>query len=233
MKNSIAEMGINIDEPLLWEKGRMGRRGFSLPRRDVDSRPLEKELTREGLDIPDLSEVDVVRHYTRLSQWNFGLDTGMYPLGSCTMKYNPKANESLAGLNGFTRAHPMLPTGLAQGALRIMYELELLLKEIVGMDAVSLQPAAGAQGELAGMLLIYRYFKNKGQRRSKILLPDTAHASHHQLAGPPAGPGGAGDALGACRQGRRRLRHRAKRRRQRRGPWGAGPQRSRSFHASL
>jgi glycine dehydrogenase subunit 2 len=178
MKKSLAETGININEPLLWEKGRTGRCGFSLPRRDVESRPLDDELIREELDIPDLSEVDVVRHYTRLSQWNFGVDTGMYPLGSCTMKYNPKANEAFAGLNGFKQAHPMLPAGLSQGALRIMYELELLLKEIVGMDAVSVQPSAGAQGELAGMLIIYKYFEKKGERRTKILLPDTAHGTN-------------------------------------------------------
>lgn len=178
MMNSLAETGLILNEPLLWEKGRIGRQGFSLPQSDIDSKPLDEKLTREGVDFPDLSELDVVRHYTRLSQWNFGVDTGMYPLGSCTMKYNPKSNEAYANLKGFTEAHPMLPDGLTQGALRIMYELELLLKEIVGMDAVSLQPAAGAQGELAGMLLIYKYFKKKGQQRSKILLPDTAHGTN-------------------------------------------------------
>ena len=122
--------------------------------------------------------MEVVRHYTRLSTWNFGVDTGMYPLGSCTMKYNPKINEKQARLRGFAGAHPLLPASLSQGALRLMFELEQYLVELTGMDAATLQPAAGAHGELTGMLLIYAYHKSRGRRRSKIIVPDTAHGTN-------------------------------------------------------
>ena len=178
MKEYFATTGLNLNEPLLWESGKKGRCGFSLPRRDVDSYPLDQELADSELNLPDLSELEVVRHYTRLSQWNFGVDTGMYPLGSCTMKYNPKINEKLAGLRGFAGAHPLLPETLSQGALKLMFQLEGFLAEITGMDAVSLQPAAGAQGELTGMLLIHAYHERKGQHRSKIIVPDTAHGTN-------------------------------------------------------
>ncbi|MGD8951696.1 MAG: aminomethyl-transferring glycine dehydrogenase subunit GcvPB, partial [Desulfobacterales bacterium] len=148
------------------------------PRRDVPVSSLDPELTGSGPDFPGLSEVDLVRHYTRLSTWNFGVDTGTYPLGSCTMKYNPKTNERQAGLPGFAAAHPLLPPELAQGALALMHDLQLFLAEITGLDAVSLQPAAGAHGELAGMLLIYAYHRSKGAQRSKIIIPDTAHGTN-------------------------------------------------------
>ncbi|UCH23046.1 MAG: aminomethyl-transferring glycine dehydrogenase subunit GcvPB [Deltaproteobacteria bacterium] len=178
MIETIATSGLILNEPLLWEKGRKGRSGFSLPRRDVETSPMDPALTGEGPDFPDLSEVDVVRHYTRLSTWNFGVDTGMYPLGSCTMKYNPKTNERQASLPGFSRSHPLLPEKLSQGALELMFKLERYLAEITGMEAVSLQPAAGAHGELAGMLLIHAYHKGKGSQRSKIIIPDTAHGTN-------------------------------------------------------
>ncbi|MBW1670964.1 MAG: aminomethyl-transferring glycine dehydrogenase subunit GcvPB [Deltaproteobacteria bacterium] len=178
MKESVGTIGLILNEPFLWEKGRKGRSGFSLPRRDVESVPLDQELTGEGPKFPDLSEVDVVRHYTRLSQWNFGVDTGMYPLGSCTMKYSPKTNERQANLPGFAEAHPMLPPSLSQGVLRMMFELEQYLKEITGMDATTLQPAAGAHGELTGMFLIHAFHKSKGSQRSKIIVPDTAHGTN-------------------------------------------------------
>ncbi len=170
--------GLVFNEPLLWERGRKGREGMSLPSRDVERHLLDETLAGEGPDFPDLSEPEIVRHYTRLSQWNFSIDTGMYPLGSCTMKYNPKLHEKLAGLRGFSAAHPLLSPELSQGALELMYELERLLCEISGMDAVSLQPAAGAQGELAGMLITHAYHKKKGRRRTKILIPDTAHGTN-------------------------------------------------------
>jgi glycine dehydrogenase subunit 2 len=170
--------GLILNEPLLWEKGKKGRCGMSLPRRDVEPAPLDDALVGEGPDFPDLSEIDVVRHYTRLSQWNFGVDSGMYPLGSCTMKYNPKINDKQARLQGLAGAHPLLPPELSQGALRLMFELERLLAEITGLDAVSLQPAAGAQGEFAGMLIIFRYLRSKGSRRTKIIVPDTAHGTN-------------------------------------------------------
>jgi glycine dehydrogenase subunit 2 len=149
-----------------------------MPRRDVVPSPVAEGITGDGPDFPDLSELDVVRHYTRLSQWNFGLDTGMYPLGSCTMKYNPKINEKQATLPGLTGAHPLLPAELSQGALKLMYRLERYLAEITGMDAVTLQPAAGAHGELTGMLIVHAYHKNAGSRRSKIIVPDTAHGTN-------------------------------------------------------
>ena len=178
MKTPSATTGLILNEPLLWEKGKKGRMAFSLPVSDVPRAPLDDALVGEAPDFPDLSEVDVVRHYTRLSTWNFGVDTGMYPLGSCTMKYNPKINEKAAALPGFSGAHPLLPEEHIQGALRLMSELEGWLAELTGMDAVSLQPAAGAQGELAGMLLIHAYHESRGTPRSKIIVPDTAHGTN-------------------------------------------------------
>ena len=178
MKQSVGTTGLILNEPLLWEKGKKGRTGYSLPRRDVESFPMDKELIGEGPDLPDLSEIDLVRHYTRLSQWNFGVDTGMYPLGSCTMKYNPKTNERQAALPGFAGAHPLLPPDQSQGVLEMMFALEQYLAEITGMDATTLQPAAGAHGELTGMLLIYAFQKSKGEKRSKIIVPDTAHGTN-------------------------------------------------------
>jgi glycine dehydrogenase subunit 2 len=170
--------GLVLNEPLLFEKGKKGRSGISLPRRDVDFAELDEALKGDGPDFPDLCEVEVVRHYTRLSTWNFGIDTGMYPLGSCTMKYNPKINEKQAALPGFAGAHPLLPSVLSQGVLKLMFELESLLAEITGMDAVSLQPSAGAQGELTGMLLFHAYHKHNKSSRSKVIVPDTAHGTN-------------------------------------------------------
>jgi len=178
MSKSLAPTGLNLNEPLLWEMGNPGRTGFSMPRRDVESYPLDEALAGEGPEFPDLNEMGVVRHYTRLSQWNFGIDTGMYPLGSCTMKYNPKINEKVSQLKGFAGLHPMLPESMTEGALRLMVELERYLSEITAMDAVSLQPAAGAQGELAGMLLIHAYLKSRNMKRNKIIIPDTAHGTN-------------------------------------------------------
>jgi glycine dehydrogenase subunit 2 len=178
MKEMLGTTGLILNEPLLWEKGKAGRTGFSLPRRDIEPSTLDDELIGDGPDFPDLSEVDIVRHYTRLSSWNFGVDTGMYPLGSCTMKYNPKTNERQASLKGFADAHPLLPAQLSQGTLKIMADMQQYLAEITGMDAVSLQPAAGAHGELAGMLIFHAFHKANGKPRSKILIPDTAHGTN-------------------------------------------------------
>ena len=178
MKKGLGTTGLVLNEPLLWEKGSKGRTGFSIPESDVDPSPMDPELAGEGPDFPDLSEIDVVRHYTRLSTWNFGVDTGMYPLGSCTMKYNPKTNERQVRVPGFAGAHPLLPPQLAQGALEMMYKLEQYLAEVTGMRAASVQPAAGAHGEMAGMLLIFAYHKQRGDQRSKIIIPDTAHGTN-------------------------------------------------------
>ncbi len=178
MTEKLGTTGLVMSEPLLWEKGGKGRCGISMPRRDVEPSPIDEGLVGPVPDFPELSEVDIVRHYTRLSQWNYGVDTGMYPLGSCTMKYNPKVNEKYASLPGFTGAHPLLPPSMVQGALKLMYDLERFLSEITGMDATTVQPAAGAQGELTGTMLIYAFLRGKGEHRSKFLIPDTAHGTN-------------------------------------------------------
>jgi glycine dehydrogenase subunit 2 len=128
--------------------------------------------------MPELSEVDVIRHFTRLSTWNYHIDLGLYPLGSCTMKYNPKINEHMARLHGFAQAHPYMPEERIQGALDIQKTLETCLAEISGMDAVTLQPAAGAHGELTGILMIRAYHESRGNPRKKILIPDSAHGTN-------------------------------------------------------
>jgi glycine dehydrogenase subunit 2 len=178
MNNSYATSGLILNEPLLWEKGKKGRVGISLPASDVPAAKMDTELRGVGPDFPDLSEVDIIRHYTRLSQWNFGVDTGMYPLGSCTMKYNPKINDKIAATPEIACAHPMLPDLLCQGTLKIMHDLQGFLAAITGLDAVSLQPAAGAHGELTGMLIFSAYHESRGFRRTKILIPDTAHGTN-------------------------------------------------------
>jgi glycine dehydrogenase subunit 2 len=178
MQEMVGTTGLILNEPLLTERGRKGRCGISLPRRDVEYFPLDASIAGEGPNFPDLSEVEVVRHYTRLSTWNFGVDTGLYPLGSCTMKYNPKTNERQAALPGFAGAHPLLPASLSQGVLKMMYDLQGFLAELTCMDAVTLQPAAGAHGELAGMLIFHAYHQSKGAPRSKIIVPDTAHGTN-------------------------------------------------------
>lgn len=170
--------GLILNEPLLWEKEQKGRCAYSLPRPEVEPCELPAGLEGRVPDLPELSELDLVRHYTRLSQWNLGVDSATYPLGSCTMKYNPRINESLAALPGLAGAHPFLPAALCQGALQLMHELQGFLSEITGMEATSLQPSAGAQGELTGILLIKAWLQSRGEQRSKILVPDTAHGTN-------------------------------------------------------
>ncbi|MFP4034688.1 MAG: aminomethyl-transferring glycine dehydrogenase subunit GcvPB [Desulfovermiculus sp.] len=170
--------GLSMNEALLWERSQQGRSGFSLPRRDVPESELPEELQAPPPDLPDLSELDVVRHYTRLSQWNFGVDTGSYPLGSCTMKYNPKTNEVQAARPGFAQAHPLLPAGMTQGILKLMHDLQNHLAEITGLPHVTLQPAAGAHGEYTGMRIFYAYHHHQGRQRRKVLIPDTAHGTN-------------------------------------------------------
>jgi glycine dehydrogenase subunit 2 len=178
-----ATRGFAYEEPLLFERSRPGREGFSLPQSDVpDADPAEllpAGLLRDALPgLPELSEVDVVRHFTRLSTWNAAVDLGLYPLGSCTMKYNPKVNERIARLPGFANAHPLQPASLQQGFLELCFELERQLAEVTGMDRVTLQPAAGAQGELAGVMMIRAYHERRGERRTRILVPDSAHGTN-------------------------------------------------------
>ncbi len=178
MDNRPGTSGLIFKEPLLWEKSRQGRCAVSLPTSDVEQSLLDPELTGDGPDLPQVSELDVVRHYTRLSQWNFSIDSGMYPLGSCTMKYNPKTNEVQASRPGFVKAHPLADETVSQGALEMMFRLQEALCEITGMDSVTLQPAAGAHGELAGMLVIHAYHEHRNNQRSKIIIPDTAHGTN-------------------------------------------------------
>jgi glycine dehydrogenase subunit 2 len=178
-----ATRGFSYEEPLLFERSCPGRVGFSLPASDVpDVEPsdhLPPELLRDAISgLPELSEVDVVRHFTRLSTWNAAVDLGLYPLGSCTMKYNPKVNERIARLPGFANAHPMQPASLQQGFLELCFELERQLACVTGMDRVTLQPAAGAQGELAGVMMIRAYHEHRGERRTRVLVPDSAHGTN-------------------------------------------------------
>jgi glycine dehydrogenase subunit 2 len=172
-----------MDERLIFEKGCIDRQGLRPPKPDVPledpKKALPPFLLREDIEFfPELSELEVVRHFTGLAAKNFSVETGLYPLGSCTMKYNPRINEDTASLQGFTMLHPYQPDAHTQGALRLIYELEILLKEITGMDAITLQPAAGAQGELTGMLMIAQWLKDKGETRHKVIIPDTAHGTN-------------------------------------------------------
>jgi len=167
---------------LIFELSSPDRVGYSLPDLDVPIRDIKellpKERLRENLDLPELSEVDVVRHFIRLSILNHHVDKGFYPLGSCTMKYNPKINEDLSRLSGFSQVHPFQPEKTVQGALQLMYELGEYLKEIGGVDAITLQPAAGAQGELTGMLMVRAYHTKNKKSRKKVIIPDSAHGTN-------------------------------------------------------
>ena len=168
-----------MPEPLIYEISTPGRVGITLPEPDVPLAELPEGLTREELPLPELSEMDVVRHFVRLSQLNHGVDIGFYPLGSCTMKYNPKINEDACRLPGFALTHPLQDPETAQGNLALMYALQEWLKEIGGFAGVSLQPAAGAHGELTGILIIRAYHLSRGDdHRRKILIPDSAHGTN-------------------------------------------------------
>ncbi len=173
-------------EPLIYEISTPGRKAFSLPELDVPVAALPDEsLVRdpELLGLPEVAELDLVRHFTHLSRLNYSIDGGFYPLGSCTMKYNPKLNEDMARLAGFFDVHPFQPEETIQGALEVQYELQKCLAEISGFDAVALQPAAGAQGELVGVLAIRAYHMLRGDtNRTKILVPDAAHGTNPATA---------------------------------------------------
>jgi len=174
------QAGLLLDEPLIFERSRLGRGGCDGgDAEDTLGELLPAEVLREDLtDFPEVSEPDVTRHFLRLSQWNFGAATSFYPLGSCTMKYNPVVNEELARLPGFAEMHPLVPDARAQGALRLMWELKGMLAEISGLDEISLQPAAGAQGELTGMKMVRAYHAERGNPRSVVLIPASAHGTN-------------------------------------------------------
>ncbi len=171
--------------PLIFEKSKPGRKAYSLPELDVPKRDASDFLPdwairKKPASLPEISEIDLVRHYTKLSQRNYGVDQGLYPLGSCTMKYNPKVNEDVAALDGFNNIHPYQPEELVQGALELMYEFGQDLCEISGMYKASLQPAAGAHGELTGLMLIRAYHESRGdgKKRTKVIVPDSAHGTN-------------------------------------------------------
>jgi len=170
-------------EPLIFELSKPGRRGVRFPAHDVPTTELPCALVRETLGWPEVSEIDVIRHYTRVSQKNHAIDIEMYPLGSCTMKYNPKINEAVARYPGFAAIHPYQDVSTVQGALELMYELQNELAEISGFGAVALQPAAGAHGELSGVLIARSYHLDRGEpHRTTILVPDTAHGTNPATA---------------------------------------------------
>ncbi len=170
-----------LDEPLIFERGSRGRVGWPVPvPRGDDSPALPPALRREDdlAGMPEVSELETLRHFLRLSQWNYSAATTLYPLGSCTMKYNPVVNEELARLPGFAGLHPLVPDALAQGALELLAALEAALAAVSGLDAVCLQPAAGAHGELLGMLLVRAYHVDRGNPRRRVLIPASAHGTN-------------------------------------------------------
>jgi glycine dehydrogenase subunit 2 len=174
---------VSQTEGLIFEKSAPGKRGMELPPLDVPpidpKLALGHEFVRDAIEgFPEVSEIEVIRHFTRLSTWNYAIDLGMYPLGSCTMKYNPRVNEYVARLEGLATEHPQQPAELSQGCLRILFDLQKCLLAITGMDAATLQPAAGAQGEMTGLLMIRAYLESQGNPRKKVLIPDSAHGTN-------------------------------------------------------
>ncbi|TMK54033.1 MAG: aminotransferase class V-fold PLP-dependent enzyme, partial [Actinobacteria bacterium] len=170
------------DEKLVFELSRPGRRAFSMPTLDVPAAPanaIPQQLSRRKAPaLPEVAERDLVRHYTRLSQRNYGIDLGFYPLGSCSMKYNPKLAEDVAVMPGFRRLHPWQPESQIQGALQLLVELEEALCAVTGMDAVTFQPAAGAHGELTGLLIMRAFHEHNGDQRKRVIIPDSAHGTN-------------------------------------------------------
>ena len=178
---------VNQNEGLIFEKSSPGKYAFSLPALDVPKVDAAKVLGAPNVrneipGFPEVSEIEVIRHFTRISTWNYGIDTGMYPLGSCTMKYNPRVNEVAARTPGLADAHPYQPDDVSQGCLKLLQLLERCLVEITGMDAITLQPAAGAQGELTGLLLARAYHESQGNPRTTVLVPDSAHGTNPATA---------------------------------------------------
>ena len=177
---------INQNEGLIFEKSSPGKAAWKLPPLDVpevDTSELLGSAERKDLgNLPEVSEIEIIRHFTRLSTWNYAIDLGMYPLGSCTMKYNPRVNEVVSRLEGLANGHPYQPEKISQGALRIIKTLSDCLTEITGMDAITLQPAAGAHGELTGLLMVRAYHHSRGNPRKKVLIPDSAHGTNPATA---------------------------------------------------
>jgi glycine dehydrogenase subunit 2 len=177
---------ISQNEGLIFEKSSPGKKAYRLAPLDVpevDEKELLGKAARQDLgNMPEVSEVEVIRHFTRMSTWNYAVDHGMYPLGSCTMKYNPRVNEFVARLDGLANAHPYQPEKASQGALRILKTISEQLIEITGMDAITLQPAAGAHGELTGIMLMRACLESRGDARKKILIPDSAHGTNPATA---------------------------------------------------
>src|SRR5579864_3011450 len=177
---------VSQNEGLIFEKSSPGKAAWKLAPLDVpdvDTKELLGLSERRDLgNMPEVSEIEIIRHFTRLSTWNYAIDLGMYPLGSCTMKYNPRVNEAVSRLDGIANAHPYQPEKISQGALRIIKTLSECLLEITGMDAITLQPAAGAHGELTGLLLVRAYHDSKGKPRKKVLIPDSAHGTNPATA---------------------------------------------------
>ncbi len=177
---------VNQNETLIFEKSSAGKAAWKLPPLDVpevDTAKLLGSAERRDLGVmPEVSEIEIIRHFTRLSTWNYAIDLGMYPLGSCTMKYNPRVNEVVARLEGIANGHPYQPEKISQGALRIIKTLSDCLLEITGMEAITLQPAAGAHGELTGLLIARAYHQSKGNPRKKVLIPDSAHGTNPATA---------------------------------------------------
>ncbi|MHC1781857.1 MAG: aminomethyl-transferring glycine dehydrogenase subunit GcvPB [Anaerolineaceae bacterium] len=168
-----------IPEPLIYDLSSSGRKAYTLPELDVPTADLPGGYLRADLNLPEVSELEFVRHYMHLSQKNVSIDTVFYPLGSCTMKYNPKVNEKAAGIEGLTQIHPLQPESTVQGSLELMYNLQESLKEITGFAGVTLQPAAGAHGEFAGVLVMRAYHESRGDtKRTKVLIPDSAHGTN-------------------------------------------------------
>lgn len=173
---------------LIFEKSVPGRRGVRLPKiedkiKNLKIRIPEKYKRTEPARLPEVSELDVIRHYTELSKKNFSIDCNFYPLGSCTMKYNPRVNEVIASMEGFASLHPLLPQlrgggMLTQGALQVLYEMDRMLCGLTGMNAFTMQPLAGAHGELTGIMLIAAYHKDRGNKKTKVIIPDSAHGTN-------------------------------------------------------
>lgn len=170
-----------MEEKLIKDYSSPGRTAYSLPPLEVTESSIEadiKDYLREDLNLPEVSEVDVVRHYTALSEMNYGVDSGIYPLGSCTMKYNPKRNERIARMNNLSYLHPYQEVEDVQGSLEILYQLKLDLAEISGMDEITLQPASGAHGEFTSLMIVKKYFEDRDEERTKVIVPDSAHGTN-------------------------------------------------------